>query len=61
MKHLQAGLMVGGIVMLVLIAVSALWAALQLFIGGSAAIAVMVLVLVFVVVATIIDWMTEKK
>jgi hypothetical protein len=61
MKHLEAGLVVGGIFLIGALVASFAWWLLSLFIGAYAALGVLALVVLVAATAIVVDWKTEKK
>ena len=61
MKHLQAGLVVGVIAAMVLFLGALVWGILSSIVGEGAAVVVFGVVVLTIVIASVIDWMTEKE
>lgn len=61
MKHVQAGLIVGGITLAVLAVLSLVWALFSLVVGPMLAAGGVIVVIAVTVVAVIVDWKTEKR
>jgi hypothetical protein len=61
MKHLEAGLIVGGIALGVLLLSSAVWAVFNYLVGPYIATAFVVGAILAAILATIIDWKTERR
>jgi len=61
MKHIQAGLIVGGIWFVVVAAAVSLTAILSLMMGTAIAASIVAITIVIIVGASFIDWYTERK
>lgn len=60
MKHLEAGLIVGGIALAVMMAVLIAWTAVKAIAGEQLASILVGAVVGIIIIVTIIDWRTEK-
>ena len=61
MKHLVAGALAALLVAGVMIVVAAIWTMFNAMLGPVAAIAGVILVVLVAIIATVIDWRTEKE
>jgi len=61
MKHLEAGLIVGGVFLIGALVASFAWWLLSLFVGAYAALGVLILVFLVATTAIVVDWKTEKR
>ena len=61
MKHLEAGLIVGGICLVIAMVASFAWWLLSLFVGAYAALGVLILVFLVATTTIVVDWKTEKR
>ena len=61
MKHIQAGFLVGALLLATVAVLALVWRALAVLIGDVPAIGGVIVVVVVAIGATLIDWMTEKK
>jgi hypothetical protein len=60
MKHLEAGLIVGGILLGISLVATFAWWLLSLFVGAYAAAIILTFVVIVGLAVMVIDWKTEK-
>jgi low affinity Fe/Cu permease len=60
MKHLQAGLMVGAILLAVAVVTVLVWALFSFLVGDTAATVIVIVLAVIIILATFIDWASER-
>lgn len=61
MKHLEAGLIVGGICLVIIAVVAVAWAFLNFLLGPIPASVALLLVAAIATMVVIVDWKTEKR
>jgi high-affinity Fe2+/Pb2+ permease len=61
MKHIQAGLVVGGVVAAALGITLVVWRILSSILGEGISTVLFGIVLAVMVISAVVDWMTEKK
>lgn len=61
MKHFEAGLIIAGISMVVVLLAAAAWAILNFLIGPIPATVALIIVATIATMVVIVDWKTEKR